>query len=980
MDPKIAKKTQDSLGKFIKKPPLTEKLLSKPPFRFLHDVMTSVIKTTGVMKGLYTDSEMNSENVKDKDSKIAFLQKAVDYVSNASGKTLSVKPAKVVAGHEPEKTNEFLQALAAAIGSKVDNDSVVDAVNNKGGKPSSSKEEKKEEKEATPKEPERQKSSDRQKKDDAPQEKRSRDRADERNKDRDDKRRDKDDKQRDRDDKRRGSEDKHKDRDDKPKERDAKPKDRDDKQKERDDKQKDRDDKSMDRERESRQKSGRSRPTEEELIDLEHKISKNLNDIDSDILLSNEFDESMDIGDATFAVENPKQVFADDETPLRPIPRKFSTYNQLVQDTNLAEISGSENNKVVHEPINIPDENFEIPDNPVEDVNIKKGKKSARPKGARRRKRKNDEFVNTVVIPQVTDDTNTPYVSATNSPVPVADDIAIPSVESKSGNSIYNPEQSKSAESPVELESDDVGFKEAKNKGPLTSTPKGSPVSPKRKGPKTVKSAGSPAVRNSSSPESPQSKTSKQNRPSNPIVRMSLKRSSLADQNRRTLMEVAHNKKKHGARKVKSSRNQDDLDATVESFAPEGDYQKVRKKGKRLSVDDDLKIKHDLLNNVKDTDENLASDHEKKKARDKVKYRNDDYAHDKIKNRKGPNGLDLETHSTEDVDMTSGKDQDRYFEKKRPHGIEDRRKRSSFMSIPEQLKRREEDGKENDAPKESMVNGDVKAGETPSKVQRPTSAKGSRRRMEDECLSSDEETGQKIEDDDTPTQPAGRLARPSSARPAPPKRKEDTVQQEPAMRLGSGKPQNLILDDGKDSDEDETFIVEEAAAPPPELEQPAPQAGDDDDEDHGGLVKKIMETKKEYEQPRENKIERPTISDAQRRKQREAVQKEIDKLRSSIQTLTRSANPLGKIMDYVQEDLDSMQKELEKWKQENKEHSLALKREKAITERAVEPLKAQLSEVDQAIKDQLDLIGAVKSNIIRNDQKMEKMLRTIAKS
>lgn len=41
--------------------------------------------------------------------------------------------------------------------------------------------------------------------------------------------------------------------------------------------------------------------------------------------------------------------------------------------------------------------------------------------------------------------------------------------------------------------------------------------------------------------------------------------------------------------------------------------------------------------------------------------------------------------------------------------------------------------------------------------------------------------------------------------------------------------------------------------------------------------------------------ERSLVSDAQRRKQREAVQKEVDKLRASIQSLTRSANPLGKV-------------------------------------------------------------------------------------
>lgn len=55
----------------------------------------------------------------DKDAKISFLQKAIDVVAMVSGEPLSARPARIVAGHEPERTNELLQRLGKCCLSKV---------------------------------------------------------------------------------------------------------------------------------------------------------------------------------------------------------------------------------------------------------------------------------------------------------------------------------------------------------------------------------------------------------------------------------------------------------------------------------------------------------------------------------------------------------------------------------------------------------------------------------------------------------------------------------------------------------------------------------------------------------------------------------------------------------------------------------------------------------------------------------------------
>jgi TRAF3-interacting protein 1 len=107
-------RTQEILQPLLTKPKLTEKLLAKPPFRFLHDIVMGVVGSTGFLAGLFAGDELDGEAVKEKEAKMAFLDKLINTLGIFLNTHLSARSKSIVAGLEPEKTNELLQLLAVA--------------------------------------------------------------------------------------------------------------------------------------------------------------------------------------------------------------------------------------------------------------------------------------------------------------------------------------------------------------------------------------------------------------------------------------------------------------------------------------------------------------------------------------------------------------------------------------------------------------------------------------------------------------------------------------------------------------------------------------------------------------------------------------------------------------------------------------------------------------------------------------------------
>nr|XP_055202131.1 TRAF3-interacting protein 1 isoform X1 [Nyctereutes procyonoides] len=657
MNAAVVKRTQEALGKVIRRPPLTEKLLSKPPFRYLHDIITEVIRMTGFMKGLYTDAEMKSDNVKDKDAKISFLQKAIDVVVMVSGEPLSAKPVRIVAGHEPERTNELLQRIGKCCLSKLPSDEAV------------------------------------------------------------------------------------------------------------------------------------KRVLAGERGDLKGKTS----------LTS----KSQELDNKNAREEEPR-VHKDKE-------------NKRNSEINERSTSRDQKQKEVKE------------------------ESKAREKDKEKEKTKESDH-----------------------------------------DRHKDPERDKHREG--ERERARSRAKQDRDRG-------------------------------------------NRDRDRDP------------DRDRERRNEGGKEKEKWKDRERERERDKD------------RDRDRDRRK-------------------VKDGEHSREPDREKSREPDKP---------EKKSSSSGEMAKKLSDGSVKDSKVEAETE------------ISARASRSVTTKASKRRSKNSMEGTKEASTYAAGVSDDTSASLWRQSVEPEPAAKqkgDSPSDAEGEVGPPGPEKSEVSESSELPSElPANirRIPRPGSARPAPPRvKRQDSVEALTPDRTGSGKIVASVIVDTQNSDneEDDQFVVEAAPQLPEmsELEM-VPAVDVEDEEKHGGLVKKILETKKDYEKlqrsPRPGEKEKLLVFESAWKKEKDIVSKEIEKLRVSIQTLCKSALPLGKIMDYIQEDVDAMQNELQLWHNENKQHAEALQKEQSITDCAVEPLKAELAELEQLIKDQQDKICAVKANVLKNEEKIQRMVYSI---
>uniref|UniRef100_A0A915PXM5 TRAF3-interacting protein 1 n=1 Tax=Setaria digitata TaxID=48799 RepID=A0A915PXM5_9BILA len=222
-----------------------------------------------------------------------------------------------------------------------------------------------------------------------------------------------------------------------------------------------------------------------------------------------------------------------------------------------------------------------------------------------------------------------------------------------------------------------------------------------------------------------------------------------------------------------------------------------------------------------------------------------------------------------------------------------------------------------------------------------------------------------------PRTSAGRLGT-AAARPPPPKLKKKQVAEiERKPEHNTRKTNGVIVDERKESDE--YFIVE---VEPSYDQTDQANAGELNAEEHGGLVRKILETKKELEEKISKEAYNTTTSVFDKNDQARSQEK-LANLQRIMQQITQTTHLLARLLDNTQEDAENMFKEMEEWRSESTKNLRELRERKANVEGSSENLLLRLNQLDEQIKEVKRAIVQTKANVIANEEKIRLLINNI---
>jgi len=100
-------------------------------------------------------------------------------------------------------------------------------------------------------------------------------------------------------------------------------------------------------------------------------------------------------------------------------------------------------------------------------------------------------------------------------------------------------------------------------------------------------------------------------------------------------------------------------------------------------------------------------------------------------------------------------------------------------------------------------------------------------------------------------------------------------------------------------------------------------------------------------------------------------------MREQIQALCQATNPLGKCIEYIQEDLENMEKEYRMWRGDSQSYSNKLDAQSNNTESSLVPLQQELADETEKVANLNAQINRVKASILHNDMTIHNLLRGV---